>query len=49
MNHKVVNVNGYIFPEGRGYSTIRPDRDVPPVRAGFSAINSLKTGLKFAI
>ena len=32
---------------GGGYSTIWSDRDVPPVRAGFSMKNSLKTGMKF--
>ena len=28
---------------------ILSDRDVPPVRAGFSAKKSLKTGMKFGI
>ena len=30
-----------------GYSPILTDRDVPPVRPGFSAKNPLKAGMKF--
>ena len=32
-----------------GHSPIRSDRYVPPVRAGFSAQNSLKAGLHFVL